>query len=105
MSIELTSLIYLAAGIVSALFLSFVALRLAKEKADAVKARIFLHYSLFKTAFYILAAGTLFVAAGHLGEIINNTWLHDIGESLHDLSMVIFALIFYLMIKARVAIK
>ena len=99
MRIEPMSLIYLAAGILSAIFLLFTAFRLSKEKTDIVKARLFLHYPAFKAAFYILAAGALFVAAGHFGEILGIELLHDLGESLHDLSMMIFALIFYFMIK------
>jgi len=105
MRIEPMSLIYLAAGILSAIFLLFTAFRLSKEKTDAVKARLFLHYLLFKTAFYILAIGALFVAFGHLGEILDIELLHEIGESLHDVTMLVFALMLYFIIKVRVGTK
>jgi hypothetical protein len=105
MAIEAMSYIYVAAGIISALFLLFIAFNLAKQKTEIVKAKLFLHYPLFKTAFYILTVGALFVVLGHIGEILNIELLHELGESLHDVTMLIFAVMLYFIMRARVVIK
>jgi hypothetical protein len=60
------------------------------KNANFVRSRIFLKYSLFKAGFFILIGGLLVFAAANILAILDIEYFHEVGEIVHNVSMILF---------------
>jgi hypothetical protein len=93
--------IYIGFGVSTLLFFIFIIYSIAKEKLGVIKSRIFLKYNLFKASIYILFISLILSILSHLGEIFSIEYFHLFGVILHDITMLVFAIILYLTIKPK----
>lgn len=102
--IDIMEIAYHISGIFAGIFLTGIAVLLFKRNKDIVRTSIFLKYKQFRNAFVIAAIGAIILIIGNLVGLISHNTLeifHDIGEIIYNLSVLVFAILIFQIIRGK----
>jgi len=102
--VDLLEIAYHISGILAGIFLTGIVVLLFKKNRDIVRTSIFLKYNQFRTAFLMAAIGAIILIIGNLIGLISHNTLeifHDIGEITYNLSVLIFALLIFQIVRGK----
>ena len=104
MELDFLEIAYHTSGILAGIFLTGIVLLLFKKNKDIVRTSIFLKYKQFRTAFMIAAIGSILFIIGNLAGLISHDtlmMLHDFGEIIHNIAILIFALLIFRIVRGK----
>jgi len=100
--IDIMEIAYHISGILVGIFLAGIVALLFKKNRDVVRTSIFLKYNQFRTAFLMAAMGAIILIIGNLLGLISHGTLeifHHIGEIIYNLSVLLFAILIFQIVK------
>jgi hypothetical protein len=104
MELDFLEIAYHISGILAGIFLTGIVILLFKKNKDVVRTSIFLKYKQFRTAFLAASMGSIIFIIGNLTGLISHNTLaifHDFGEIIYNISIFIFAILIFQIIREK----